>query len=240
MTTNGTQRFGEVLRVIRMGKHLKQREMAALAGVSPGSIANAESSVHATFSLKRLETLCDNMKLDSTMRALLVRLHGECPKSEFQIKQAERWASHKANRIAISNAVGLDSELALARLRISELESHPSTSTESAIRDALIHMVDHAPDGAACECDLDPTSSGYLYQCPLCHAMRALGYEHGYLGRYDAAVHIGSICDPNADHLRLTEAQAEARRHPPEAKRSPLDDIQAVDPNIEASDPEFG
>jgi len=195
--TNGKfTTFGQMLRAVRVGAKLKQKDLAALIEVGVNTIGNAESSEFRVFGRRRVEAIADALRLTPDVRARLLELHAAAPLTEFAQRQRERWeAIHQrrreesANRSATADLAVARDQLALARQQLDVALA--ARDAHAPIREALILFLDLAAlAGDACGCDAAIGS-----ECPLCRGMRALGAPDGWVDSATATRHLGEIRD---------------------------------------------
>lgn len=151
--SQGELTLGKMLRGLRVARGLKQREMAEMAGVTPGSWGNAESVPYRVIGRERLVKALARIGTSEmdTMRVLAA--YDAAPSTPFQERRKAKWKVTADGRRAVKQ--------------------------NGPIRIALARLLDElGMQGRPCACYGQPGAQPILdpgYQCALCAGMRALG-----------------------------------------------------------------
>src|SRR5678809_1356084 len=90
--------FAKLCRQLRLEHGLKQREVAAVAGVAATTYGNVESSAYKVISRPRAERIASHYKLPSAQREEFLDAWERCPLSEYGERRRAMWGRRNALR----------------------------------------------------------------------------------------------------------------------------------------------
>lgn len=118
--------FPARLRELRIARNLKQREVAAAAGMAESSYANAESANHKRIRLDRVVKLAEFYGLDDPARLALIAGWEALPESAYNRNMAKPWAERDARRAKLKAHDALKLSLIETLNRLIEVSAAPA------------------------------------------------------------------------------------------------------------------
>ncbi|HMG12898.1 MAG TPA: helix-turn-helix domain-containing protein [Gemmatimonadaceae bacterium] len=153
--------FAKLCRQLRLEHGLKQREVAAVAGVAATTYGNVESSAFKVISRPRAERIANHYKLSPAQQTEFLAAWERCPLSAYGERRREGWARRDAVR---------------AKLKQRDV-------MHMAFLEFIAYSIPHLPPSAQCRCEFgggtswDPTRN-----CDMCYALEAVGIPEGWEG----------------------------------------------------------